>query len=491
MIKRDDQVIADRKANDPKVKNRICIGIPCYQNCSSETLQDYMLMCYYFGRRYPEYEFFLAIKDKSEQFRARNAIVTAALQMDCQYLLMLDDDNVINWAEGNDVSSNYEFLRLLLKHMEDDPKIGIVGALYYHRGGEYLPVVMAEGRDGAFRYLRQDEILNGLQEVAVQGGGCMLMDMNIFSRIPSPWFEPEFQYGTDIQICMKTRKEGLKVCCDTSIIIGHVQHTRTVVTSKNRLQLISDNAAKGIHEEKHTSTGWVTQNALNLYKADVEEYLKVDTNTIDWAAGMPPPWGLIYTQKIKTFSEYKNPEDYYRSLGDEQLVRQLWFHMQPETINMMDMVFKFVNTNVDAYGVDFGCGSAPASFDLALRGHKMDFIDLDGCGSYEFTKWRAKKRNLNGKAGFTWAGPYDYAMFMDSIEHLPNWREVLGKTISLLKDDGFIITNFFVLRDFDNNEHIAMKDRKEIMSFLVDNGVYPLNEMVFVKRDLTHEGFAK
>jgi 2-polyprenyl-3-methyl-5-hydroxy-6-metoxy-1,4-benzoquinol methylase len=480
----------EKEKDLPEKREKICIGIPCYQNCSAETLEDYMLMAYYFGRRYPEYDFFLAIKSKSEQFRARNAIVTAALQTDCQYLLMLDDDNVINWEEERDVSDKYEFLRKLLNHMKADPKIGIVGALYYHRGGEYLSVIMKEGKDGGFYYMREDEIKGELQEVAVQGGGCMLMDMNIFSRIPSPWFEAEYKFGTDVQICSKVRKEGLKVCCDTSIIIGHVMSTRVIVTSKNRLSLIAENASKGIRESKTgISNEWILNTAINLYKEDVEEYLELSGKNINWVnqEEIPVKFRQTYIEKLNKYKEYEDPKDFYKGLGKEQVARQLWFHMQPETIGVMDILFKFININVDAYGLDFGCGSAPVSFDLAMRGHKIDFIDVDGAGGYEFTKWRANKRNLNGKVGWKWGGPYDYILFLDSLEHLKNWEEILEKSVDALKDNGFIVTNYFIMKDFTNIEHINM-DKKEVMSFLVNKGVYPINEMVFIKRDMTLGG---
>lgn len=487
---KSEQKKADQHKDIPKKPDRICIGIPCYQDVSNETLQDYMLMSYYFGRRYPEYEFFLAIKSKSEQFRARNSIITAALQLDCQYLLMLDDDNVINWEESNEVSEKYEFLRKLLNHMKADPQIGIVGALYYHRGGEFMPVLMKEAKDGGFYYMRDDEIIGGLQEVAIQGGGCMLFNTNVFSRIPSPWFEPELDFGTDMQICMKVKKEGFKICCDTSITLGHVMSQRVVVTQKNRLSLIAENASKGIHEEKPgVSTFWVTNNALALYKEDVEEYLGLKDMQYNWADGVPHPYGLIYGEKKNKIKEFgDNLEDYYRQFGKEQVARQLWFHMQPEAIQIMDLVFKFVNTNVKAKGLDFGCGTAPVSFELAMKGHEMDFIDIDGAGAYEFTKWRAKKRNLDGRIGWNWGGPYDYALFLDSLEHIKNWKEVLKKTVDSLKDDGFICTNYFVLTDYENTEHVSIMDKKEVMKYLVNLGVYPLNEMVFIKRDLTLGG---
>jgi len=402
---------------------------------------------------------------------------------------MLDDDNVINWKENLEVYEGYEFLRKLLNHLKADQKIGGVGALYYHRGGEYMPVLMKEAKDGGFYYMREDEIKGELQEVAVQGGGCMLFDTNVFSKIPSPWFEPEFKFGTDVQICTKIRNEGFKVCCDTSIIIGHVMTQRVVVTPENRLAIVAENASKGLNEEKTgINNTWLINNAMSLYREDVEEYLGLTGKNIDWQVGVPSTLKVKYYEKMGTFESFENPEDYYKTLGNEQLARQLWFHMQPETLEWMNIVFKFINTNVDAYGLDFGCGSAPLSFDLALRGHKIDFIDIDGAGAYEFTKWRAKKRNLDGKAGFTWGGPYDYALFLDSLEHIKNWEEVLEKTINSLKDNGYIVTNYFCLKDYNNIEHITMKYKKEIMSFLVNHGVFPINQLVLIKRDMTFGG---
>ena len=41
---------------------KIMIGIPCYQNVSAETLEDYMRFAYYCGRRLSEHEFVLGIK---------------------------------------------------------------------------------------------------------------------------------------------------------------------------------------------------------------------------------------------------------------------------------------------------------------------------------------------------------------------------------------------------------------------------------------------
>jgi len=56
----------------------ICIGIVAYDGLDHQVSEDYMRLMYHLGRRHPEYDFQLAIKGKSEQFRARNAITKAA-----------------------------------------------------------------------------------------------------------------------------------------------------------------------------------------------------------------------------------------------------------------------------------------------------------------------------------------------------------------------------------------------------------------------------
>jgi len=148
------------------MKARITIGIPCFQGVDFQVLDDYMRFAFYLGRRYQEYEFFLAIKGKSEQFRARNSLVDQMLHTDSDYLLMLDDDHVIDFDREFEVDNSFEFLRKLLGHMEKDPKMGIVGALYSQRGKEGVyPVVMSE-RDGIPYFLSPQEISNTMQNVA-------------------------------------------------------------------------------------------------------------------------------------------------------------------------------------------------------------------------------------------------------------------------------------------------------------------------------------
>src|SRR3989304_2751780 len=247
---------------------RIFIGIAAYSSVAGETLEDYVRFAYHLGRRNTEYDFFLGIKTKSEQFRARNALVEAALQVDANYLLMLDDDHVIDWKGTQGPTDAYDIVKKLLAH-----KKPISGVLYYHRGGDCLSVLMKDGKDGGFYYMRDDEITGGLQEVSVQGGGFMLIDMNVFSRIKPPWFEPEFKYGTDVQICQKAREQGYSVWSDTSIAIGHVKSTREVVTPDNRFRVMTEQSSKLRDNSGGLNQSMLAYNALRLYRLDAEEYL--------------------------------------------------------------------------------------------------------------------------------------------------------------------------------------------------------------------------
>lgn len=460
---------------------KVMIGIPCYSDVSSETLEDYMRFMFYLGRN-SDHECYLFIRPKQEQARARNEMVENAITIGADYLLMLDDDHVINWEESFQTNSRYGLIDRFIKHFRDNEKVGIVGALYYHRGGDCRPVLMKQGDDGGYYYMRDDEITGGLQEVEVQGGGCFMMDMNVMTRIPNPWFEQETKVGlgTDIQICQKVRDLGFKVYCDTEIVIGHVMNKRQVVTPKNRHRIISESGVFG-NESQGMDKNYNAHSVYRLYKLDAAEYLGHENFHI---------LAKDYWPKMASFNEYEDPKEYYANSGKEQLGRQVWFHGDEHMLGQMQIALNLINTSHEAQGIDYGCGSSPVGFELMMKGHNMDFIDVDGAGGYEFVKWRVNRRGMQDRAGFEVKGPYDYALFLDSIEHFKEWKEILTDICSRIKDNGFIFTNYFLNQDFENVEHISM-DHEAVKNHLISMGFYPTNEMVWVKRDFNMIGKIK
>jgi len=74
-----------------------------------------------------------------------------------------------------------------------------------------------------------------LVEVDATGAGCMLYDMEVFKKLPYPWFEFRKQengttMGEDIGFCVDLKKAGYKIHMDTSI---EVEHLTTMAVNKN------------------------------------------------------------------------------------------------------------------------------------------------------------------------------------------------------------------------------------------------------------------
>lgn len=451
-------------------KTKIAIGIPVYNSFQPQVAFDYMRMMYSFGRRYPDYDFYLIPKTKSEQFRARNSIVESSLKIGAKYLLFLDDDHVISWKDTFE-HSQYDFLQKLIDHKKD-----IVGALYFHRSGEYKPVLMREFKNGKYTFYNDSDITGGLQRVDVQGGGCMLIDTKIFDKILPPYFEPEMQtegenFGTDIQLCKKAKDAGFSVWCDTSIIIGHIRSEAEVVTPNNRNLFLARDAIRGEQTED-----WAVDKWMQEYKDDIREYTGFSDEEIMEKA-------IVYDDyRQKKFSDYKDKREYYKNLGVEQLCRQAFYHSkQRVALEGLTLINQF-RPGRTYHGIDFGCGSGVVGYELLRRGYSLDFIDIDGAPSYEFLKWRVEKSEFKDRAGWEIGGPYQFALFLDSIEHLQDWKKILDNIIGRIVERGVLFTNFFSNRDFKNPEHINM-NHSAVMDFFVSRHMVPKSEGIWIKDD--------
>lgn len=220
-------------------REEIVLGFPWYGDVDSLVWEDSFKFAYYLGRRCIDYDFAIAPRFKTEQYRARNAIVEEFIKRDSDYLLMLDDDHIIGINGGN-----YGFPTRLVEHLKARPEIGAIGGFYLQRRDSCSPVLLNESKEvkGAYAPLLHLEISGGLQKVDIIGGGCMLFPKRIFDRIPSPWFEPESSAGwsTDIQICRKIVQEGFEIWADTSIHLGHLRRDRQVITMETASLLIKE-----------------------------------------------------------------------------------------------------------------------------------------------------------------------------------------------------------------------------------------------------------
>lgn len=144
----------------------------------------------------------------------RNALCQEAIDNDCEWLLMIDDDH--RFAP--------DLLERLLAHEAD-----VVVPLVLKRQAPYLPVIYTETDvEGMWHVVPIDQMpVTGLHEVAAAGVGCTLIRRHVLDAIPKPWFEmgPTADgglAGEDFAWCRKLREHGFKLLLDADTRIGHI-----------------------------------------------------------------------------------------------------------------------------------------------------------------------------------------------------------------------------------------------------------------------------
>lgn len=460
-------------------KPLIVIGMPAYGPVAPEVLEDFGRFMYHLGRRMPAYDFATAIKSKSEQFRARNSIVTAAQQVGADYLLMLDDDMIVDpfgtmGTPGDGSPDEYGFLERLLAHDKD-----VCGALYYQRGGACSPVLMTEVMGTAkYRFLRDEEVLHRLQRVDVAGGGCLLFKMKVFDRIASPWFEPEFQYGTDIQVCRKAAEAGFEVWADTSIELGHMKSERTMITSRNRQQHAMTETLPGESRKRLIAADVFTRLA-----ADACEYLHIPSLTvIDHDIGVSQ-----FLQERHRFAG--TDAEWYREHARERVARQVWFNHTDVKRYMTEFILGSVPDHRPLRILDFGCGIGVTAFSLAERGHQVTACDIRGTGTLAFLQWRAQKHGvpitvIESEGGIPPLGDarYDMIIAMDSLEHVQQWRDVLREFSVRLPMDGVLFANNALMQDKLHPEHYGDCTGGTFVAACAENGLMPASQIAYLKQ---------
>jgi hypothetical protein len=138
-------------------------------------------------------------------YTAREEAVKAFLGGEYDALLFVDSDMVVP-------------VDLLTKLIEADKDI--VSALAFRRTPGYEPCIFKKctTRDAKF-YL---DYPKGLIEIQGVGMACTLIKRRVFETVPQPWYFPHKILGEDLSFCVRARKAGFRIYCDTTLISGHV-----------------------------------------------------------------------------------------------------------------------------------------------------------------------------------------------------------------------------------------------------------------------------
>lgn len=465
---------------------KFLIGIPGYAGIQPEVQEHIITMIFRAGRDFPDMDFAVAIPTKREQFRARNHLVRMAIDNNCDYLLMLDDDMVVP----------SDLIKRLMAH-----DVEVCGALYYQRGGAFHPVIMKrhETELGEFRgefYSPIDPIIRdpGLHEVDIIGGGCMLFKVEVFNRLTEPYFWWEATSGTDIAICSNLRAAGAKVYIDTSIEIGHLGN-KQIITSRS---VPEDERVMGRLAENL----WL--DLKSYYKQD-DEWLRDRVEVNGQLNARADAWGKRETDE-EIFSYYEEDPDWHV------------FNLSYWCIHKPDKLKQWVLTQAPIPDkgrvIDYSTGIGHLAIGLAEeRNVYVDAYDLKGAGTEGFFSHRITQSRDRRKGGvYQWLvkgdGTHeemwddsvtpgytsldirpkdnaDGACLISAIEHLTHPYETVEWIVEQIKPGGWFVCDWeHGGWSEDNPQHITRYDMTTFERWMADHDmmVSPEYSWLFFKR---------
>ena len=144
-----------------------------------------------------------------------------------KYVLTMEDD-VIPPPDG------------LLKLYESMDNFDVVGALYWTKGEDGMPMIYGSPSNPSFNFAPQLPIPETLQPANGLGMGFNLFKLNIFKdpKLEKPWFKTVQEYiegvgsrgyTQDLFFYEKAGKLGYKFACNTKVKCGHMDVSTGIV----------------------------------------------------------------------------------------------------------------------------------------------------------------------------------------------------------------------------------------------------------------------
>lgn len=141
-----------------------------------------------------------------------------------KYVLTIEEDNL----------PPVDGLLNLYKNMD---KYDVVGGLYWGKGENGFPMIFGDPSiEGDFKPLKPE--INTVQEANGLGMGFNLFKLDMFRKLPKPWFKTSEgitengdveSMTQDLYFYRHAKKHGYKFACDTSILVGHYDSSKDIV----------------------------------------------------------------------------------------------------------------------------------------------------------------------------------------------------------------------------------------------------------------------
>lgn len=135
-----------------------------------------------------------------------------------KFLFTLEDDNI----------PPPDCLLRLYESMKD---YDVVGSLYWTKGADGQPMIYGNPNESPLNFVPQRVQSGTVQRCNGVGMGATLFKMDVFRKIPAPWFETVQDwdlnrggrgYTQDLAFCEKLCKIGGRLAVDTRVKTGHL-----------------------------------------------------------------------------------------------------------------------------------------------------------------------------------------------------------------------------------------------------------------------------
>jgi GT2 family glycosyltransferase len=200
-----------------KMRGKLGIGLPQFNGFVDLDFLD----CWTILQK-PDFTYYRPPKHMklSDIDKVRNYLAKEALNDGCDFLLMLDTDQIFK------PDTAIKLLNDMYNLLEVNPKIGAVGAKIFKRYPPFEPIMSFVDKEyleetGETRYYlasKEQQHDKGLLEVDATGTGCILYNCRVFKEIEYPWFKFEDRgTGEDIGFCEKMRKADFNIYVDRDV----------------------------------------------------------------------------------------------------------------------------------------------------------------------------------------------------------------------------------------------------------------------------------
>lgn len=203
----------------PEKQVKVLVAYPRGTMTLTEAIDNQMDLAFYMGKleaMNPKFKFYWATIGRLFQAKSREEFARYTLELDCDYLLMIDDDMIVP----------LDLFERLYKHDVD-----IVAPLAFQRRHPYFPVIYKTktGWDEVRRqsYFANEIVKNYPKDTLFNcdavGFGAVLIKRWVLEKMREPRFMSTSPTGEDILFCYNAREQvGAKVYCDTGTKIAHL-----------------------------------------------------------------------------------------------------------------------------------------------------------------------------------------------------------------------------------------------------------------------------